>query len=222
MGDHRFILPKPYPEFCTKRVLAMSFEEGVPVAEAAESLSQERKNKLAEAVLDLYFHELFVWRKVQTDPHFGNYRVRLGKSGGNDRLVLFDYGAVREVPKDFLDSYRSMLAGLFFGKRGDFERGAEKLGVLKGNDPDELKDLFYSLCSAIVEPFSPQQPYDWKGNDLPKRVSKITWELVRKFPLRSPPKEVVFLDRKMAGMFTFLSVLSAKFDSRKVLVPHLS
>jgi hypothetical protein len=53
-------------------------------------------------------------------------------------------------------------------------------------------------------------------------VSKITWELVRKFPLRSPPKEVVFLDRKMAGMFTFLSVLNAKFDSRKLLAPHLS
>jgi predicted unusual protein kinase regulating ubiquinone biosynthesis (AarF/ABC1/UbiB family) len=220
-GDDRYVFPQPYPEFCTKRILAMSFEEGELVSDAAEKLSQGRRNSIGEAMLDLYFHELFTWRKVQTDPHFGNYRIRMGKGGRPDQLVLFDYGAVREVPAEFLKGYRKMLGGLFHGRREKFEEGAIELGVLQESDPQELKDLFYSLCAAIVEPFGPDQPFDWQGNDLPKRVSKITWDMVRKFPLRSPPREVVFLDRKMAGMFTFLSVLRAKIDARKVLRPHL-
>lgn len=217
-SDARFLLPAPMAEFCSKRVLAMSFEPGETI-DRASSFSQERRNRLAEAVLDLFFRELFEWRRVQTDPHFGNYGVREGK--GSDRLVLYDYGAVRELPASFVADYREMLSGIYFGERARFESGAARLGVLFADDPEELKNLFHSLCSAIVEPFLEAGPYDWQGNELPKKVSRITWELVKKFPLRSPPREVVFLDRKMAGIFTFLSVLKAKINAREILGRYL-
>jgi predicted unusual protein kinase regulating ubiquinone biosynthesis (AarF/ABC1/UbiB family) len=220
-NDPRFILPKTYPEFSTKKVIAMSFEEGVAVdSEEVKGLSQIRRNKIGEAILDLYFRELFLWRKVQTDPHFGNYRIRLSPKG--DQIVLFDYGAVREVSEEFMTPYTEMLSGLFHSSRERFETAAAKLGILHKDDPAELKDLFYQLCSAIVEPFNAREPFPWRENDLPKRVSKITWEIFRKFPLRAPPREVVFLDRKMAGIFTFLAVLDVKIDSRKVLAPYLN
>lgn len=219
-GDSRYVLPQPYPAFSSKRVLAMSFEPGSAVdSEEVLGLSQERRNKLAEAALDLYFRELFLYRRVQTDPHFGNYRVRIGKT--SDQWVLYDYGAVREVSPEFIASYRLMLRGLYRHSRQEFEAAAMDLGVLAQNDPPELKDLFYELCAAIVEPFSSEEDYDWKKNDLPKRVSKITWEIFRRFPLRAPPREVVFLDRKMAGMFTMLAVLGAKINARKLLAPYM-
>lgn len=219
-GDARYVLPRSYPEFSAKRVLAMSFEEGVTVdGPVVAALSQKRRNALGMAVLDLFFRELFIWRRVQTDPHFGNFRVRPGK--GEDQLLLFDYGAVRVLSRDFMDKYRRMLAGLFFGSRDAFEAAAMDLKVLEAGDPQELKDLFYSLCSAIVEPFQEDAEYDWKNNDLPSRVARITWEMLRKFPLRAPPREVIFTDRKMGGIFTFLSVLGAKFNAREVLAPYL-
>ena len=217
-NDPRYILPNPVEEFSGKKVIAMSFEKGTLV-EAAASFSQERRNALATAMLDLYFKELFVWKKVQTDPHFGNYAIRAGKE--IDQLVLFDYGAVREIPDDFLEKYRKMLSGLFFHSREKFEEGARLMGILEPSDPQELKDLFYSLCSAIVEPFAEDKIYNWKENDLPQRVSKITWEIFKKFPLRAPPREVVFLDRKMAGVFTFLAVLGAKINAREILAKHM-
>lgn len=216
--DDRYVLPTPVEEFSGKKVIAMSYEKG-NLVETAASFSQERRNALATAMLDLYFKELFVWKKVQTDPHFGNYAVRPGKE--LDQLVLFDYGAVREIPDEFLEKYRKMLAGLFFHSREKFEEGARLMGILEPSDPQELKDLFYSLCSAIVEPFAEDKIYNWKENDLPQRVSKITWEIFKKFPLRAPPREVVFLDRKMAGVFTFLSVLGAKINARAILAQHM-
>ncbi len=218
--DRRFVVPRPVAEFSGKRVLAMSFEEGVKIdGPEVAALSQTRRNHLAVAVLELYFRELFEWRRVQTDPHFGNYRVRVGEA--HDRLVLYDFGAIRDLPQKFMQHYREMLTGIFHHERARFERGAFALGVLRPEDPPELKDIFFRLCHLITEPFLAPQPYDWKNNDLPKRVSDITWEMVRKFPLRAPPREIVFLDRKLAGVFTLLSKLGAKMDARKVLEPYM-
>jgi predicted unusual protein kinase regulating ubiquinone biosynthesis (AarF/ABC1/UbiB family) len=223
-NDPRYVLPKPLVKYCAKRVIAMSFEPGLSVdSEEVKNLSQARRNELAKNALDLYLKELFVWNRMQTDPHFGNYRVRLAegrKPDQVDQLVLYDYGAVRDISADYLLRYKRMLRGLYYGERAEFERGAEAMGVLHRNDPPELKDLFYQLCSDITEPFA-KEAYDWKGNDLPQRVSKTTWEIIRRFPLRAPPREVVFLDRKMIGMFTFLAVLGAKINAREMLRPYL-
>lgn len=220
-GDSRYVLPRPLPEFSAKRVLAMDFEPGTKVDSAEmKALSQERRNALGTAALDLYFRELFQWRKVQTDPHFGNFRLRL-HGRGKDQWVLYDFGAVRALSAEFLATYRIMLRGLLDQDRAHFEKGAQGLGVLQAGDPQELKDLFFDLCAAIMEPFGAQQPYDWSQSDLPSRVSRTTWDIMKRFPLRAPPREVVFLDRKMAGMFTLLSVLNAKIDARAILEKHL-
>jgi predicted unusual protein kinase regulating ubiquinone biosynthesis (AarF/ABC1/UbiB family) len=221
-GDPRYVVPRAFPEFSTARVLAMSYEPGIAIdSHDVGALSLPRRNALGAAALDLYFRELFVWNRVQTDPHFGNFRVRLGQGKEPDQLVLYDFGAVRDLSQAFLKDYRRMLHGTFHSDRALFEAGAYALKVLAPDDPQELKDLFYSLCVAITEPFLEPQPYIWKGTDLPRRVSQITWEIVKSFPLRSPPREVVFLDRKMAGMFTLQAVLNAKFDARALLARYL-
>ena len=221
-GDARYVIPEPLPEYCGKRVLAMSFEPGEAVdSEAVATLSQERRNRLAQNVLDLYFRELFEWRQMQTDPHFGNYRIRIDGKGKSDQVILYDYGAIREFSADFMERYRAMLAGIFHSDRAAFESGAQRLGVLGADDPEELKSLFYQLCLAIVEPFAKEGSYDWKQNDLPKRVTATTWEIIKRFPLRAPPREAVFLDRKMIGMFTFMAVLGAKFSARAMLAEYL-
>jgi predicted unusual protein kinase regulating ubiquinone biosynthesis (AarF/ABC1/UbiB family) len=221
-GDSRFVLPEPIPEFCGKRVLAMSFEPGATVdSEEVAALSQERRNTLSRNIFELYFRELFEFRKMQTDPHFGNYRIRVDAKGTNDQIILYDYGAIREFSPDFIKKYSAMLSGLFYADRKAFEKGAAAMGLLALDDPQELKDLFYELCAAIVEPVAEEDEYDWKANDLPKRVSRLTWEIIRRFPLRAPPRELVFLDRKMIGMYTFLAVLRARISARPILAPYM-
>lgn len=220
--DDRYIVPKAYPEFSAKRVLAMSFEDGVAIdSPEVAALSQERRNSISLALLDLYFKELFLWRRVQTDPHFGNFKVRIGKGTQPDRLVLLDFGAVRELSATFVEKYAQLLASTFYANREAFEKAAASMGVLDPKDPADLKDLFYKLCVGITEPFLEPQPYDWRGSDLPQRVTKDGWEMFKKFPLRAPPRELVFLDRKMAGIFTLLVRLGAKVNGRALLKPYL-
>jgi predicted unusual protein kinase regulating ubiquinone biosynthesis (AarF/ABC1/UbiB family) len=221
--DPRFILPETVPELSTKRILTTSFEEGIPVDSAEVlGLSQERRNAIGAAAMELYFIELFRLGLVQTDPHFGNYRVRLGEGGAPDRLVLLDFGAVRKFPKKFLDPYYTMVRGAFTRDQALVERGAEGLGFLRPDDSPELRRDFAALCYLFNEPFHGDGPYDWGASDLPRRVASAGAQLAFGLKLRSPPREVVFLDRKMGGVFIFLSVLGVKLDGRAILESYLA
>ncbi len=219
-SDPRFIVPKTYPELTTKKVIATSFEEGVGVDSLeVAALSQERRNRIAEAALDLYFKELFEWGFVQTDPHIGNYKIHINEI--QDQILLFDFGAVRQFSDDFLENYRGLVHA---SVRKDFSELATysmKLGFTEEGDPQKLKDLFYEFCIMMVEPFT-EDEYDWGNTDLPKRITKIVAQVIKEFKVRTPPREVVFLDRKTTGVFIFLSILKARFSSKKLLEKYIS
>src|SRR5690606_20693948 len=91
-----------------------TFMPGVPPDDPSVlALSQARRNALGAALVDLYFHEVFRMRLVQTDPHFGNFRVQLGAGDAPDRLVLLDFGSMRAVSEEFAAVYGDYVAGAY-------------------------------------------------------------------------------------------------------------
>ena len=56
-------------------------------------------------MLELFLSELFEWRRMQTDPNFGNFRVRIDESGEDDKLLLLDFGAMRLLPDGFAGEF---------------------------------------------------------------------------------------------------------------------
>tara|TARA_B100000683_G_scaffold271651_1_gene313209 strand:- start:60 stop:1496 length:1437 start_codon:yes stop_codon:yes gene_type:complete len=233
--DSRYLVPKTFPEFCTQRIMVTEFMEGVAVdSPEVEALSLERRNRLGENYLDLYLRELLQFQKVQTDPHFGNYRVKIDSEGQQDQLVLFDFGAIREVPPEFLKNYRSLIEGGLEQNSEQIIKTGKNLKLIFDEDSPELTRRFEELCLLITEPFSNPEDhrvpsnlmdsegrYDWGGSDLPKRVAKKGGEIALNFKLRSPPKETVFLDRKLGGVFIFLKVLQCKMETRTLLIERL-
>lgn len=221
-GDKRFIIPELVPEYSAKRVIAMHYEPGTPIdSKEVAALSQERRNAIGVAALDFYFRELLELKMVQTDPHFGNYRLRIGKT--SDQLVLYDFGAVRRFSADFLAKYKEFLAALFFDDRARFLKAAIVLGIVLPDDTEEAQKDFWELCSMVMEPFlvAKDESYEWGANNLAKRVAQKTAAMVKEHKARIPPRELVFLDRKMAGQFTFLSVLKVKINGRSILAKYL-
>ncbi|WP_413578457.1 ABC1 kinase family protein [Bdellovibrio sp. HCB290] len=234
-GDRRFVVPKVYREFSGQKILATSFERGLRADDPViQSLAQERRNRLAGNFLDLYFKEIFEWGVVQTDPHSGNYRIRIDPQG-HDQLILLDFGATRTYDKTFLNPYRRMVKGSLFNDQKVFLDAALELGFVRQTDSPELKAIFESFCYETVEPFiehtdprntlgviDAQGNYDWKNTDLPQRLSKKVFQIARQFSLRTPPREIIFLDRKTGGVFIFLSILKAKFRGRDILLKYLN
>lgn len=218
-GDTRFAVPRVHADFSNRRVLATSFETGVrPDDPLVQALSPDRRNRLAANFLDLYFRELFDWHLVQTDPHAGNYRVRL-KADGNDQWVLLDFGATRQYSAEFMAIYRRMIHASVLDDRAAFRWAASDLRLIRDGDDPKLVQLFEDFCFLIVEPF--RAPYDWKNTDLPQRTTRKGLEILKSFPLRNPPEEILFLDRKTGGVFIMLNLLGAKLDAREILLRSL-
>ena len=213
--DPRFIVPGVHQEFSTRRVIAYDFIEGSrPDSPEVQALPLERRNRLGLAFLDLYLRELLEFREMQTDPHLGNYRIQIDDAG-NDKLVLFDFGAVREVPENFLRSYFSVMEGGITGNSRLIEKGGRNLGLLQPEDSLELVDDYIKLAVLIIEPFEEKAgDYDWGQSDLPKRVATAATKIATSYQLRAPPRELIFLDRKLGGVFIFMSVMKCQLAAR--------
>jgi predicted unusual protein kinase regulating ubiquinone biosynthesis (AarF/ABC1/UbiB family) len=217
----QYIIPTPFPEYSTRRVLATTLEEGIAIDSVeAKDFTQERRDKLARNVLQLYFMEIFRFNTMQTDPHFGNYRVRVGKTPEEDQLILFDFGAVRKFPAKFISHYRELVESSLNQEPKRIAKAATDLKFIHDDDTPEMIEEFVNLCMLIIEPFR-GGVYNWGETDLPNRVGVSASKLAISFRLRPPPREIVFLDRKMAGVFIFLSVLKAKVDARALLESYL-
>ncbi len=218
-GDSRFIVPEVIPEFCSQKIIASSFESGVsPDDLSVVALSSERRNVLALNFLDLYFKEVFEWGSVQTDPHLGNYKIRIN-SNEVDQLVLLDFGALKNYSDIFLKKYRELLKASVLADKPRLSSALLDLNLIRPGDSEEMLEAFESFCQTTVEPF--KGLYDWKNTDLPQRLTAQGMMLSRKFPLRTPPREFIFLNRKVAGVFIFCGVLKAKVDAGPLLRNYL-
>lgn len=227
-GDERFIVPRVLPEYCSDQVLALSYEPGEPVRGApVRALEQSARDALAEAFLELFFREFFDWHTVQSDPHFGNYRLRL--DGQAPRWVLLDFGATRVFGEGFVRDYSEMLWGALADDADRIWAGAQAIGLMRDGLPESVRRQFVELWQLVVEPLVPGRGpaglwtadgrYRWGDSDLPQRVAaKISRAaLTRHF--RLPPREIVFLHRRLAGVFIMLATLDARIDARRVLAP---
>lgn len=233
-GDTRFVVPRVLAEYSSERVLTTTYEEGLHVRDdAVQKLPQARRNRLGRAFLELFLSEFFDWGFVQTDPHFGNYRIRLD-AGGEDRIVLLDFGATRVFGRGFIDSYADIVRGAIRNDRDAIRRGAEAIGLIRPDFPRAAFEAFAEMCELIVEPFAgpgagrssgapfnARGEYRWGDSDLPLRAGSVAARNALSVHFRVPPREIVFLHRRLAGVFIMLAALHAELDTRALLLDRL-
>lgn len=235
-GDDRYVVPRVLEEYTTHHVIASTYESGWPVSsEKVAELPVERRSALGRAALELFFKELFDWGEIQTDPNFGNYRIRIAEDtdGDTDKIVLLDFGAVQSYSDEFLDPVRSMIKASY---ERDLERvieGGIKLHFMSTDWPDDVLKRFGEVCMSVLEPLAPANgewpdyavnadgQYRWKQSDLPSRVARQAARSAISRYFRIPPKEFVFLNRKLIGVYTFIAVLRSEFNGEDLLRAYL-
>jgi aarF domain-containing kinase len=139
-NDPFFYVPDVIAELSSQHVLTTEFVRGVSLERAVE-LPQETRDMLARQVLRLCLQELFVWRLMQTDPNWSNFLY--DHSAG--RLNLIDFGALREYPDEFVNSYQRLVVAASNGDRATLLQESVNLGFLTGN---ESKSMLDAHCDA--------------------------------------------------------------------------
>ncbi|MEB3753856.1 AarF/ABC1/UbiB kinase family protein [Acinetobacter sp. MD2(2019)] len=234
--DSRYIVPQIIDNYCTPQILCMTFEQGVPVnSPEILALSQHKRNNLAEAALDIAIRELFEWGEMQTDPNFGNYLVRMSPSDTQpDQIVLLDFGAIRQFDQTLLKVAHALI-------KAGYEHDLSMMtNAMTGYDffdliPVGIKPDMAKVFLLATEPFSSlennpdipqgvidlQNRYHWKQSNLHSRVMQRASKSMASRYFSVPPKEFMFISRKFIGAYTFMTVLDAQTNVRKLLQPFM-
>ena len=228
--DTRYLVPQYYSDYCTSTVLTMDFIDGLDVtSKEVQALSLERRNRLAIAMLQLFFAEAFDWGLMQTDPNFGNYRILIDQEGDSDQLVLLDFGAVHAVSSSFQAALKTTILGAWQGNTKKTVKGLIALQCLRTTDSDAVKDSFAEFCMLLMEPFredfsdvpdyalSADGLYDWHASNLLKRSAKAGSSSMSHKGFSVPPSEFMLIARKLTGVFTFVCAIKAQFNASSLL-----
>ena len=236
IDDARYIVPKINRTYSKKRLLCMSYEPGITVvSDALQLLPNERRNAIGQAAIEIMMQEIFVWGEMQTDPNFGNYLVRVSENEESiDKLVLLDFGAIRQFDDNLLTIARGLLRA---GYRHEHHVMSLAMTGYEFFDSmsDKVRSDMASLFLLATEPFSDpeqnpdipvdcldnQKRYIWANSKLHSRLSANATRAMQSFEFNLPPKEFMFISRKFIGAYTFLTVLDTHTNSDTLVKPYL-
>ena len=237
--DPRYVVPKINRYYSSKYLLCMSYEYGVSVtSESLHLLSDERRNAIGQAAIEIMMQEIFVWGEMQTDPNFGNYLIRVdadeNSNDPQDKLVLLDFGAIRQFDNHLLTIAHGLLRAGYHHDHEAMKRAMTGYDFFYSMSEKVNSDIA-ALFLLATEPFSnpatnpdiptncldEQQRYIWANSKLHSRISATAQRAMQSLEFNLPPKEFMFISRKFIGAYTFLTVIDAHTNSDKLVKPFL-
>jgi aarF domain-containing kinase len=211
--DARFVVPMPHGDVSGPRVLTMDWASGQPLHAWIRSGPRgvEREG-FARALLDLYCLEFFEWGFVQTDPNHGNYLIT-----GDGRVVLLDLGAALEYDTEFRARYVELLKVIGTQDDARIIQAGIDFELIDAREGDATKAAFAQLLRSAVEPFLPsRQPFRFRDEDYAQQARVVARAFTTSLRYSPPPRRLLFLHRKLGGLFQLLKRLDVTLD----LIPY--
>jgi predicted unusual protein kinase regulating ubiquinone biosynthesis (AarF/ABC1/UbiB family) len=205
-GDPRYQVPVLLETLTSQHTLAMEFLDGQPI-ESLASAAPQLRDRVATDLMQLALREVFDWGLVQTDPNFANYLYQ----PDNGRIQLLDFGATRDYPVQRRDALRQMLAACQDGDDRFMAEAAMALGYLGPQDPPGYRQQVLKLLHTVSEPLRASGHYAFGDADLTRRMRDLLVDMrLRNQHGRLPPPDLLFLHRKLGGLYLLLTRLRAR------------
>ncbi len=203
-GVEDVVVPRIYWDYSSKRVLVMEYVDGVKITDVEAIRAMGIDTADVAKVLVVAFSEMLLKHGFfHADPHPGNLMVAAGPAG-KPRLILVDFGQVKEVGPEFrlmfgqmtralMNSDDSLLGssfrGLGFRTRDDTEAGYTQLGnAYVGNVVRRMNESGAAFADR----------------DMMRDSYQDMARLVRNNPLVKIPADLLFVGRVM-GLLNGLS-----------------
>ena len=215
-GDEGFALPEVYDDWSTDCILAMSFIAGRPIEEA-QNADQGQRDLIMRRLIELTFKELFEFKLMQSDPNFANYRY----DPDTGAIILLDFGATRELSSDISKLYGAMFKAGLDEDREKVEELCVTLGFIDANTSQKHLAQVFELVHMAFDGLRVPM-FDFADMTMTREM-QIKGEALARDGFIPPvvPMEVLYLQRKFAGMFLLGARLRAKLPVADMLRAHL-
>lgn len=216
-GDDRYTLPEFHEDWSTPNILTMTYLPSRDIEDAA-ALDQGTRDRMATELVDLMLRELFEFRLMQTDPNFANYRF----APESKRLILLDFGATRNLGEELVAQYRRLMRAGMRGDREGLRAAAIEIGFFLESTQDRHADRILNMMEMVFGAITRAPLYAFGDAQLTREMNREGEALSRDGFLPPPlPIDVLFLQRKFAGIFLLAAKLQAKVPVADLLESHL-
>jgi predicted unusual protein kinase regulating ubiquinone biosynthesis (AarF/ABC1/UbiB family) len=202
-------VPSPVPDFCTNRLLTMTWLDGRPLmSRLAEGPGQEERNRIAQALFRAWYVPFYRFGVIHGDPHMGNYQVRPDGS-----LNLLDFGAIRVFDASFVRG----VIDLFEAVRDNDEAKAHHAYSTWGfTDLSKEKMAVLGLWARFLyEPLIDDRIRPIQETDDPqfgRAVAEQVHAGLKRTGGVKPPREFVLMDRSAIGLGGVFLRLKARIN----------
>lgn len=217
-SDSRYVVPAPLDDLLRSTVLPMDYLSGEPI-ETIEFASPDRRNSLAQGLIDLTLRELFELGQMQTDPNFANFRWQ----PDTGRIVLLDFGAARPVAAATSEAYRALLRAGLAQDVDAVLTALRSMGFLSPAQMDRHGNTLRTMTRIGLKHLHAGRDgvFDFADRSLVPILRAQAAPIVadrQSFGL--PPAEMLFVQRKISGMALLLLRLKARLPLLETLARH--
>lgn len=216
--DGTFAVPDLQDDWSTPQILAMTYMDGAAIEDLADA-PQTVRDQVATDLISLTLRELFAFGLMQTDPNFANYRY--DQTSG--QIVLLDFGATRVIGAEIADLYRQLIIAGIARDAAEIRRVALDIGFIDGTTKPEHGDRILTMIDMVFAELTAKPVIDFADSTLSRKMQAEGMKLAEDGFVPPPlPIDVLFLQRKFAGMFLLAARLKAVVDVRSLIAPYLA
>ncbi|MFT5904649.1 MAG: putative unusual protein kinase regulating ubiquinone biosynthesis (AarF/ABC1/UbiB family) [Cryomorphaceae bacterium] len=210
--------PKYYPDFSSKKILAMEWVDGLQLDKYAESdASQDEKNKIAQALWDFYAHQIHALKVFHADPHPGNFIVKDGE------LWVLDFGCVKEVSEEFNEKYFRLMEPEVSKDKEKLKSALYDMTLLLEEDDEatveKLLEIFRESISLLNKPYM-AGVFDFGDNGFFEELAAFGERTRNDKELQAinsarGKADALYLNRTFFGVYNLMGMLQATVDTSK-------
>ena len=212
--------PNYYSKWTTSKTLTMDWMEGIHLSEyvAQKDEGQDIRNKLGQTLWDFYMFQIHGLRKVQADPHPGNFMVDEERN-----LIAIDFGCMKSIPKDFYHPYFELSKKENIDDIISFNRLLRELEILLPSDSEDeiiyFTELFQRMMNLFTLPFH-KSSFDFSSIKFWEGITNLSKDLagdsqLRKMNGNRGSKHFIYINRTFFGLYHLLHDLKADIQTEE-------
>lgn len=202
-ADPTLVVPAVIDDWSTASVLTTRWEPGDGLDTFLERHpTQAERDRAGEALFRASVGGLYALGRLHADPHPGNFAFRDG------RVVLYDFGCVREFSPTVVQALADLVAALRHGDRERLHDAGARFGFTARTT--EQKELLERFARGFFQPMLVRGP-SVMPVDGPVDLQRLAAD---KFALAKLglPRHAMFLLRLRFGLYAVLARLGSKLD----------
>ncbi len=197
-------VPEVISELSTRRLLTMTWLEGVPLV-ACKDWPLAKRNHVAYNMFRAWYVPFYYYGVIHGDPHLGNYTVRPDGS-----INLMDFGCIRVFKTPFVRGVIDLYWALSNGDEALAVKAYETWGFKKLSKPlVETLNMWARFVYAPLMEDRERAIEETNSGVYGARVAGKVHRELRRLGGVTPPREFVLMDRAAIGLGSVFLHLAA-------------